>query len=411
MFTWWRDGDRAAKRALVAASLGWMLDSFDVMLYALVLKSVMTSLALDQAIAGRVQSFSLIAAAAGGLVFGVVADRWGRTRAMMISVALYSIFTAACGFATSAAQLAIFRMCLGLGMGGEWASGAALVSETWPDRHRAKALAFMQSSWAIGYGAAILVAWLLQSVLHFDWRMVFYVGVLPALFTLWIRRNVAEPELWHQSRAATKAGARPASIGQVFASSFLVVTLALALMSSFTLFGYWGFNLWVPTYLSTSVAQGGIGLDAGVMSALLLANQAGTWLGYVSFGFIADAVGRKRAYVAFLLLAAALVWAYASVHSAWALLALGPLCSFFATGHFSGFGLVTAEIYPTRIRATAQGFTYNVGRIASAAAPWLAGQTAKDHGYPAALMLSAAAFFLASLCWFFVPETRGRGIQ
>jgi MFS family permease len=269
----------------------------------------------------------------------------------------------------------------------------------------------MQSSWAIGYGVAILVNWFVQSVLHFDWRMVFFVGVLPALFTLWLRRSVEEPKIWRDARAAVSTGSPAAHLGHIFTRPFLIVTIALALMSSFTLFGYWGFNLWVPTYLSTPVAQGGIGLGAGVMSALLLANQAGTWLGYVSFGFIADAVGRKRAYVVFLLAAAVLVWAYASVNSIWALLALGPVCSFFATGHFSGFGLVTAEIYPTRVRATAQGFTYNVGRIASAAAPWLAGETAKSHGYPAALMLSAAAFFLASICWFAVPETRGRTIS
>ncbi len=140
MFQWWRKRTRPRASALIAASLGWMLDAFDVMLYALVLPSLMAALQLDQRTSGSLQSLTLLSAAVGGLAFGVLADRWGRTRALMLSVLIYSVFTAACGFAQTAVQLAVFRICLGLGMGGEWASGAALVSETWPRSHRGKAL-------------------------------------------------------------------------------------------------------------------------------------------------------------------------------------------------------------------------------------------------------------------------------
>jgi len=150
-----------------------MLDSFDINLYALVLPSLMAGLHLDQTTSGSIQSMMLLSAACGGIVFGVLADRWGRTRALMLSVLIYSIFTAACGFAGSALQLAVFRILLGLGMGGEWASGAALVSETWPDRHRGKALGFMQSSWAIGFIFAAAVNWFVQDVARLDWRAVF----------------------------------------------------------------------------------------------------------------------------------------------------------------------------------------------------------------------------------------------
>jgi MFS family permease len=187
-------------------------------------------------------------------------------------------------------------------------------------------------------------------------------------------------------------------------------TIALALMNSCTLFAYWGFNTWVPTYLSAPKSAGGINLSASTMTGLLVANQVGTWLGYITFGFVADAVGRRRTYVTYLLLAAGLVWAYASVDSTLALLALGPLTSFFATGHFSGFGAVTAELYPTDIRATAQGVTYNVGRIVSAYAPRLVGSVAQSHGYPAALSISAGAFLIAALFWIFIPETKGERI-
>jgi len=412
--TWFRDAEPAARKALLAASLGWMLDSFDVSLYPLLLPAIMTSLRIDQALAGSMQSLTLLAAAGGGLLFGVLADRWGRVRSLMVSVLIYSVFTAACGAATSALMLATFRVCLGVGMGAEWASGAALVSETWPERHRAKALAFMQSSWAIGAALAAFVNYFVQSVAGLSWRAVFLVGVLPALVTLWIRRDVDEPQVWRQAREEHAASGRSRLGGRRLFAGLggprLGITLALALFSSCTSFGYWGFNTWVPTYLSAAPAAGGAGLSASVMTGLLVANQCGTWCGYVTFGFVADAVGRRPAYVAYLLMAAALVWAYTLVRSPWALLALGPLASFFATGHFSRFGVITAELYPTSIRATAQGFTYNFGRIASAYAPRLVGSVARTSGYPAALSITAAAFLVAALFWTVIPETKGRKI-
>ena len=384
-----------------------MLDAFDVMLYALVQKSLMADLHLDPAAAGSLQSLTLLAAAAGGLLFGLLADRWGRTRALSLSVLLYSVFTAACGFAATAAQLALFRICLGLGMGGEWASGAALVSETWSDQDRGKALGFMQSSWAIGYALAALVNWLVQDVAGFGWRVVFFVGVLPALYALWVRSRVEEPVLWQRARATPKRG----SLGRALGGRMLGVTVAVTLMNACTLFGWWGFNSWVPTYLSSASQQGGIGLSVRLMSLLVITMQAGMWLGYVTFGFISDAIGRRRTYVGYLILAAALVWFYASSRNPWVLLALGPVTAFFATGYFSGFGAVTAELYPTEVRATAQGFTYNLGRVVSAFAPRAVGSLATTRGYPAALSLAAAAFLLAAMFWVFIPETKGRAIE
>jgi len=292
-------------------------------------------------------------------------------------------------------------------MGGEWASGAALVSETWPDRHRGKALAFMQSSWAIGYALATLVSWFIQRQLGLDWRAVFFVGILPALLTVWIRGRVAEPEIWRRAKTA----APTMSVAGALRGPMLGITVALAAMNACTLFAYWGFNTWVPTYLSSPASAGGIGLGTDTMSLLVYANQVGTWFGYVTFGFVSDQVGRKRTYIAYLLIAAALIWAYTSTRNVWVLLALGPVASFFATGHFSGFGVVTAELYPTSIRATLQGLTYNSGRIVSAAAPWLVGAVARSHGFSIALSISAAAFLCAAACWIFIPETKGRKIQ
>jgi MFS family permease len=410
---WWRSGTDEGRRALVAAGLGWMLDSFDVMLYALVLASIMSDLRIGKETAGLLGSATLLASAAGGIIFGIVADRYGRTRALMASVLIYSVFTAACGFAGSVAQLAIFRVLLGIGMGGEWASGAALVSETWPAQHRGKALGLMQSAWAIGYGAAALVTMIVLP--RWGWRAVFFVGILPAFFTIWIRRHVEEPAIWREMKQGVRrAGDLGPSVSTQFADVFrrplVRLTVPLTIMNACTMFGWWGFNLWLPGYLSLPATQGGMGLTATAMTSLIVAMQVGMWFGYVTFGFISDAIGRKRAYVFYTLTAAVLILAYVSISLPVALLLLGPFVAFFATGYFSGFGAVTAEIYPTAVRASAQGFTYNIGRIASAAAPFAVGSLAQTRGFQAALSLTAIAFVLAAVCWLWIPETKDRAL-
>lgn len=406
--SFWTESSPAAKRALIAASLGWLLDAFDVMLYALILTAVVKDLDLTLATGGQLASLTLAASALGGLVFGVIADKLGRTRALSLSILLYSVFTFACGLAQDVWQLAIFRFLLGLGMGGEWASGATLVSETWPEKHRGKALGIMQSCWAIGYGAAALVVALVLPT--YGWRAVFFVGIVPALFTLWIRKNLEEPEMWLHSRQASAApaasvrGVKPMRLSGV--SLALVVTLTL--MNAATMFAWWGLNLWVPSYLSLPVEQGGIGLSTTTMSMFIIAMQVGMWLGYVTFGFISDTFGRKPTYVTYLVLAAALVWAYGSTREPLYLLALGPFVAFFGTGYFSGFGAVASEIFPTAIRATALGVTYNSGRLLSAAAPFVIGTLAQSQGFGVAFTLTAVAFLVAAMLWIGIPETRGR---
>lgn len=404
---WWRAADTDARRSLFAASLGWMLDSFDVMLYALLVATLIREIGMTPGTAGLLASLTLIASAAGGILFGIVADRYGRTRALIWSVLIYSVFTAACGFAQSVLQLAVFRLFLGIGMGGEWASGAALVSETWPAAHRGKALGLMQSAWAIGYGLAVIVTWLVLP--RWGWRAVFFVGILPAFFTLWIRRRVREPEIWRRSRATSVSAG--SALAEMFRPPLRPLTIWVTVMNACTMFAWWGFNSWAPAYLELPVTQGGIGLGVDNRTWILLIMQVGMWLGYVSFGFISDRMGRKRAYVAYLLAAAALLVAYASTRDARVLLALGPFLAFFATGYFSGFGAVTAEIYRTSIRATAQGLTYNIGRIASAVAPFAVGSLAQTRGFGAAFMIAAAAFVFAAAAWTFIPETKGRALE
>src|SRR3954447_20012838 len=184
----------AQRRVLVAAALGWALDAFDVMLYAMVLTHVMRDLGMSKGMSGLLNTLTLLASGIGGVLFGFIADRIGRKRALMLSILTYSVCSFASGLSTSVLSLAVFRFILGLGMGGEWNTGATLVAETWPTNLRAKAIAIVQSSWAIGFAIAALVVWAV--LLRFEWRAVFFVGVLPALVILWIRRDVPESKMW-----------------------------------------------------------------------------------------------------------------------------------------------------------------------------------------------------------------------
>ena len=404
LFGWFVEGTPAARRGLVAASLGWMLDGFDIMLYAMVISALLGDFSITTATAGWLGSLTLVASGIGGVLFGAIADRLGRRRAMIGSILVYSVFTAMCGLAQTIWQLAMFRFLLGLGMGGEWTSGAALVSETWPDRHRGKALAWMQSAWAIGYAAAAIVVALVLP--RFGWRAVFFVGILPALLTLWIRRNVEEPAIWLESRAARAK----ASLRDVFRGRFAGPTALLTLLSLTTIFAYWGLNLWVPAYLSLPATRGGLGFSTSLTTMVVVAMQAGTFFGYVSFGYVSDAFGRRKSFVTYLLVAAALILVYGSTRTLAWLLVIGPLTTFFGTGFFSGFGAVTAEIYPTAIRATAQGFTFNMGRLGSAVAPFMVGSLAQTHGFGVAFAMLAGALVLGATTWIWLPETRGRSL-
>jgi MFS family permease len=288
-------------------------------------------------------------------------------------------------------------------MGGEWTSGAALVSETWPDAHRGKALGLMQSAWSIGYAlAAVVVAF----VLPFGWRAVFFVGILPAFLVLWVRRGVDESPVWLASKGSR---GQQSPLIAIFGPSVRRYTLLLTALSTTTIFAYWGLNLWVPAYLSLPEQQGGMGLDTWAMSLLVVLIQFGSFCGYVSFGFVADAVGRRRAFVGYLLVAAVLVLAFGVVRDPLAVAVLGPIAMFFGTGMFSGFGAVAAELYPTAIRATAQGFTFNMGRTGSALAPFLVGSLAESRGFGLAFAVLALALLLGASTWIWLPETRRGG--
>jgi MFS family permease len=379
-----------------------MLDAMDVMLYSFVLAYLMTEFGMSKSTGGLLNSLTLIASAIGGLFFGVLADRLGRTRALMASILVYSFSSAACGLSDSIPQLAAFRFLLGLGMGGEWSSGAALVAETWRPEHRGRALGLMQSTYAIGEALAALIV--LFVFPRFGWRAVFFAGVLPALLVLWIYRGVPEPELWKNRTKEKKS----AVLRQLLQRDVLRNGLLATTMNAFSMFGYWGLFTWIPSFLSLPVSKGGRGMSLVVGTTFYLVLSPGKWLGYASFGFFADAFGRRKPYFTYLLVAAILVPLYAVIRSPILLLLLGPFVAFFGTGFFSGYAAIASELFPGEIRAAAMGLSYNLGRGLSAAAPFAVGAMASQFGFLPAFFLLAGAFLAAALLALLLPETRGR---
>jgi MFS family permease len=381
-----------------------MLDAFDILLYSLVLATLMKEFGMSKGTAGLLNSLTLVASAIGSFAFGLLADRFGRRRMLSLSILTYSLFTFACGFTTTITMLAVFRFLLGLGMGGEWNSGATLVAETWPSAWRGRAMGIVQSSWAVGYALAAVVAGVVLS--HASWRWVFFVGVVPALLVFWIQHDVPEPEIWKQHKESSAAVGVRSNAEQWRA--VMRRLLALLAMNTFGMFAWWGLFTWMPAYLALPVAQGGRGFQMfGVASFLVVLNLVGMLPGYLLFGVFADRYGRKRTIITYLVLAAVCVPVFAVARQPAAILVAACFTAFFGTGFFTGSGILGSEIFPTAIRATALGVSYNVARGLSALAPLIIGSVGQRHGLAAAFALCGVAFALAAASAFFVPETRG----
>jgi MFS family permease len=394
--------------ALWAAMFGYMLDALDVLLYVFAIQTLRAEFHWSAATAGLISSATLVSSAIGGIVAGIVSDRIGRCRTLIFTILLYSIGSGGSATSTGIISLLAWRAVVGLGLGGEWSAGAVLVAESWPPEHRAKAIGVMQSGWALGYMlAAATTAVILP---RFGWRMLFLVGILPALLTLWIQRKEKEPAIWTAKKERT-------SLSVLFRPPLARVTLLATLLATSVLFAYWGLFTWLPGFLSAPLAQGGAGLSIFNTSAWIFTMQIGAFLGYVSFGWLADAFGRRPVFFAYVLAAAIITpiygltprWAGASSES-W-LLALGPLVGFCGTGFFALFGTVLAELYPTSVRGAGQGFVYNFGRAISALAPFAVGAIADRRGLGAALALNSGFFLIGSVLVFTLPETKNTELK
>jgi MFS family permease len=352
---------------------------------------------------------TLLSAAAGGLAFGVIADRIGRVKALNITIAIFSLCSLGAATSQNVVQLAIWRTFLGIGMGGEWASGGVLVTETLPAEVRNKATSLMQSTWALGAILAAVLAGLFLDVLPLGdnaWRWLFAIGGLPALMVLWTQRNVPEPEIWKAQKAAGATRGNPYRI--LFGPELRKKTLLACLLAGALQFAYWGLFFWLPNLLASPIDKGGAGMTVVKSTGYLIPLQVGAFIGYVSFGPLADRFGRRRTFAFFLAAAALLVPIYGGlVRTPVLLLTLSPLLGFLGHAYWSMVGPFLSELFPTSVRASGQGLGYNSGRLLGALAPYVIGSLAAmpGIGIASALLLTSAFYLIAAGLSFAFPDT------
>ena len=413
---WYATISRYQWKILLAAKLGWMLDAMDFMLYAIAVSELTVYFGFSDATAGILGTVALATSAVGGITFGFVADRVGRTRALMFTILIFSF--ASLGTATSQTmlQLLLWRALLGIGMGGEWATGAVLISETWPPAHRNKAISIMQTGWALGYLLAAVLGAIVLGAAWWgadSWRLLFALGAAPALLVLWVRRSVEEPPVWAEQQA-TPQSQKPNQFAVIFGRDLIGRTLLIILLSSTVQFAYWGVFFWLPAFLSRPIEAGGAGM--GIVGSLgwIVPVQVGAYFGYLTFGFIADAIGRRRTFVFFMLAAAVLVPIYGQMaRSPWILLMLGPVLGYVGHGYLSMFGSFIAELFPTSVRATGQGTSFSVGRLIGGLAPFVIGYLGAlpGIGIGLALGVTSAFFLLAAVLVFTLPDRSGQPLE
>lgn len=400
---WFHTLGRDGKRAFVGAFGGYGLDAYDFQVLPLALFAITAHFGITTGQAGLLNTVTLVVSALGGAIAGVLADRIGRVRTLMFTVATYAVFTVLCGFATSYETLLVFRALQGLGFGGEWAAGAILVAEYCKPRYRGRTVAFIQSSWAVGWALSVVVYTAVFSFLPQDiaWRVLFWTGAIPALLVFYVRRNVKDAP---RVERALDADPRRGRFTAVFRGGLGRTTLFAALLATGVQGGYYTLAVWVPTFLKTERGLGVVG--TGGYLALLI---GGAFTGYVAGGYLTDLLGRKRTFTLFAVLSAILIVLFTRIPpgaNGLILLVTFPL-GFTTSAIFSGFGSFLAELYPTEVRGTGQGFTYNFGRAVGAFFPALVGFLADGIGVGGAMIFGAVGYGVAVAALLGLPETKG----
>ena len=405
--TWFRELTPVERRTFWACFSGWALDAMDTQMYALAIPALLVLWKLTAADAGVLGTAVLIMSAAGGWAAGIAADRFGRVRVLQLTILWFSAFTFLSGLTTSFAQLFVTRSLQGLGFGGEWAVGAVLISEAIEPRLRGRVVGAIQAGWAVGYGAAVLLSTVLFTLLpaQYAWRTFFCLGLLPSLFVLWIRRNVEDPPLYTRQRAAA---ARP-RVWTIFAGGNVATTTKALLLTTGIYGGNYVMITWLPAYLKLVLKLSA--LNAG---GYLAVNIAGTFCGAFLNGWLADRIGRRRTFVICACAQAVTVAIYtlAPISPA-ATFLLGFVLGTMQSGTAAGTGAFLAELFPTAIRATAQGFCGNAGRAVGALAPAAVGYLTTSGWSLGGAMAACAcgAYALVVIFAMALPETRGRDLR
>jgi MFS family permease len=429
---WYRSLNRSQWNTLIASNLGWLFDGYET--YALVIS---IGVALRQLLdpsqypqiptyAGVVIATTLLGWGIGGLIGGVIADYIGRKRTMLLAILAYSIMTGLSAFAWDWWSFAIMRFLVGVCIGSEWVTGASIVSELWPDKNRGKGVGLMQCGFGIGFFLASVAWWLINPVGPDAWRVMFLLGVVPALLTLWIRRSIPESERWervNEQRSAATARERSGAalsdrekaltrftVADLFAEPEIRRRVILAfLMSLATTFAFWGISAWTPAYVAAEAAKAGLPAQQWASYAAM-ANNGAAIIGYAAFGFLADAYGRKAttmAYVALAFISVPMVflWSHDLVVILWATAFSGA----FVSGQYTWMAAWLPELFPTRLRATATAFVFNTPRLIAWTGPLISGWIiSKAGGFSTAAVAIATIYIVSLLAAPFLPETRGK---
>jgi MFS family permease len=392
-----------AGRALLASVLGYAMDGFDLLILGFMLPVIAADLHLTSAQAGSLVTWTLIGAVAGGVIFGVLSDYFGRVRMLTWTILIFAIFTGLCALAQGYADLLVYRTIAGIGLGGEFGIGMALVAEAWPASQRARASSYVGLGWQLGVLAAALLTPLLLPVI--GWRGMFALGLLPAVVSFFVRRRVEEPALFNERVAR---GMRKLPFKLLVADGRTTrASIGVAILCSVQNFGYYGLMIWLPSYLSQTF---GYSLTkSGVWTAVTILGMAsGIWL----FGIAADRFGRKPTFLFYQAGAVVMVFVYAHLSTPVALLIGGAAMGVFVNGMIGGYGALISELYPTEARATAQNVLFNLGRAVGGFGPVVVGALAARYSFGAALALLASIYLLDIFATLFlIPERRGAELE
>ena len=405
---WYRELTTDQWKAFLATFLGWTLDGFDFTILSFLIADIQRSFTVSAALAGALGTITLFFRVVGGSVAGSAADRWGRKLPLMASILWYSLFAFLCGFSTSYAMLFAFRALFGIGMGGVWAAGMPLTLEHWPPRLRGIASGMLQGGYSTGFILSSLVYQYVYPIVNqradFGWRVMFWMGILPAFLVLFIMKGVKESPVWleRQRQLAQTKQRDPVSFGQLFRRDLLPVTLQTSLLMTMFIFSYYSITFWYPTLLTSH--------HLNTLSYLLLLNVGGV-TGAIACGRLAEtALGRRGAATIMMAIGIAATPLYVLTANT-LLMWIGAFAmGFFAAGAWGMVPSYLNERYPTATRAVGAGFAYHVGAAIGSFTPTIIGYL-KDGGMELsmamALCIAIAGVLVIAVLWM-GPETRGR---
>jgi len=391
--------DSNARKALLGSAIGYAMDGFDLLILGFMLRTIAADLGLSQAQSASLVTATLIGAVLGGIGFGMLSDRLGRVRVLTWTIVVFAVFTGLCAFAQGYWDLLIYRAIAGVGLGGEFGIGMALVAEAWPASKRARASSYVGLGWQAGVLLAAIATPLLLPVI--GWRGMFALGVFPAIAAYFIRASLHEPEVFvAKSKDHPKESALHLLVKD---GDTAKLSLGMVILCSVQNFGYYGVMIWLPNYLSTR-----FGFALTQSATWTCVTLAGMALGIFMFGHIADRIGRRPAFFAYMAGAAIMVLVYSRLTDPIQLLVVGAIMGFFVNGMLGGYGALISELFPTAARATAQNVLFNIGRGVGGFGPVVVGAIAAAYSFETAIAGLAALYVLDIFAmWFLIPERRG----